>query len=261
MNKIILVIVTILIVLTAVFLWQYKENLGPINILYNNTTSNNTNGNIVSQDKVLNLNNQGLTKIPEYVFNKANLEELNVSHNSLTGAIQSQIGQLKKLKVLNASYNQMTGVPAEVGQLQNLQVLDLSYNQLTGLPNELGNLKNLKTLNLTGNSYSQQDLDYIRGKLPPTVNIIVSQTQPENLSASVSIKNFAFNPTPLTIKVGTTVTWTNNDSAPHQIKSDTFNSAMLSNGGNFQFTFSAVGQYSYLCSVHPSMQGQIIVTQ
>ena len=157
----------------------------------------------------------------------------------------------------------MTGVPAEVGQLQNLQVLDLSYNRLTGLPNELGNLKNLKTLNLTGNSYSQQDLNGIRSKLPSTVNIIVSQqpTQPQNLTAPVSIKNFAFNPTLLNIKVGTTVVWTNNDTAPHQIKSATFNSAVLSNGQTFSFTFSAAGQFSYSCAIHPSMLGQIIVSQ
>lgn len=52
---------------------------------------------------------------PSYVFNQTNIEELNISHNFLTGAIQSQIGQLKNLKVFNASYNQMTSVPAEVG--------------------------------------------------------------------------------------------------------------------------------------------------
>ena len=85
---------------------------------------NSNNNSAISSDKVLNLSNQGLTKIPDNVFNQTNLEELNVSHNSLTGAIQSQIGQLKILKVLNASYNKMTGVPAEVGQLSNLQVLD-----------------------------------------------------------------------------------------------------------------------------------------
>jgi plastocyanin len=85
--------------------------------------------------------------------------------------------------------------------------------------------------------------------------------QTESLSASVSIKNFAFNPTPLTIKAGTTVTWTNNDLMQHKIKSNTFNSDALSNGQTFQFTFSAVGEYSYSCAIHPSMHGQIIVTQ
>lgn len=94
---------------------------------------------------------------------------------------------------------------------------------------------------------------------PATTN--PQPAQPESLNASVSIKNFAFNPTPLTVKVGTTVTWTNNDSMPHQIKSDTFNSAPLNNGQIFSFTFSAAGQYSYSCAIHPSMHGQITVTQ
>ncbi len=160
-------ILLFIIIAGAVYGLVYYFYVAPKN--QNNYQTNNQIGNTQNS---LDLSNQGLTKIPDYVFNKTNLQELNVSHNSLTGAIQSQIGQLKNLKVLNASYNKMTGVPAEIGQLQNLQVLDLSYNQLTGLPNELGNLQNLQTLNLTGNSYSQQDLDVIKSRLPSTVNII-----------------------------------------------------------------------------------------
>lgn len=121
---------------------------------------------------MLDLSGQQLTKVPEYVFGQKNLEELNVSNNQLTGAIQAQIRQLQNLKVLNASNNRMTGVPAEIGQLENLQVLDLSNNQLTGLPHELGNLKNLKILNISGNNYSTQDLQVIKEKLPATVTII-----------------------------------------------------------------------------------------
>ncbi len=120
----------------------------------------------------LDLSNQQLKKVPDYVFNQTNLEELNLSNNQLTGAIQAEIRHLQKLKVLNASNNLMTGVPAEVGQLQNLQILDLSNNQLTGLPNELGNLKNLKTLNISGNNYSTADLNTIVEKLPAGVNVI-----------------------------------------------------------------------------------------
>jgi Leucine-rich repeat (LRR) protein len=122
--------------------------------------------------KVLNLSGQGLTKVPNSVFNQTNLEELNVSNNKLTGAIQAEIRFLANLRVLNASNNQMTGVPAEVGQLSKLEVLDLSNNKLTGLPYELGNLKNLKTLNLSGNSYSAQDLAIIQKGLPANVKII-----------------------------------------------------------------------------------------
>jgi len=99
---------------------------------------------------------------------------------------------------------------------------------------------------------------------PNTNTPATTNSQPDqsiNLSALVTIKNFAFDPTPLNIKVGTTVTWTNNDTMPHQIKSNSFNSAVLSNGQNFSFTFSTTGQYSYSCAIHPSMHGQIIVSQ
>ncbi|MDD5341110.1 MAG: leucine-rich repeat domain-containing protein [Patescibacteria group bacterium] len=142
----------------------------PVNVNVNVPATNNVV--TIPSNTVLDLSNQGFTKVPDYVFNMTNLQELNISNNQITGAIQSQIGQLKKLKILNASNNLMTGVPAEVGQLTNLQILDLSNNQLTGLPNELGNLKNLKTFNISGNNYSTQDLNGIIQKLPASVNII-----------------------------------------------------------------------------------------
>jgi plastocyanin len=106
--------------------------------------------------------------------------------------------------------------------------------------------------------------------VPPSTNTPATNTppatatptpQPQNLSASVSIKNFAFNPTPLNVKVGTKVVWTNNDTVPHQIKSATFNSTALSSGQTFSFTFSTAGTYNYSCAIHPSMHGQIIVSQ
>ena len=84
-------------------------------------------------------------------------------------------------------------------------------------------------------------------------------TTPVVKSSAVNIQNFAFSPAVLTVKKGTTVTWTNNDSAPHQLKSATFNSGRLSQGESFSFTFNDAGTFDYSCSIHPSMQGQIIV--
>jgi plastocyanin len=80
----------------------------------------------------------------------------------------------------------------------------------------------------------------------------------------VTIKNFAFSPAILTIKTGTTVTWTNQDGAPHQVASDpgtpvAFSSDSLANGASFQFTFTQPGTYAYYCTIHPSMKGTIIV--
>ncbi|MGB0756892.1 MAG: leucine-rich repeat domain-containing protein [Patescibacteria group bacterium] len=126
----------------------------------------------VTIGSVLDLSNQDLTALPEYVFSKTNIEELDVSHNSITGAIQAEIRHLQKLKVLNLSNNNMTGLPAEIGQLQDLEVLNVSNNQLTGLPYEIGNLQRLKVLNISGNEYSAYDLDIIVEKLPSSCNII-----------------------------------------------------------------------------------------
>jgi plastocyanin len=76
---------------------------------------------------------------------------------------------------------------------------------------------------------------------------------------SVIIENFAFSPASLTIEKGKTVTWTNEDSAPHTIKSDTFNSGTLNTGDKFQFTFNNAGTFDYSCGIHPSMKAKIIV--
>ncbi len=165
MNKIIFILVLIIALVLVVF---FTQRSGIFNVI---KMANN--GSNMLDDQILNLSNQGLVKIPDYVFGQITIKELNVSHNQIPGSIQAEIRVLLNLRVLNLGYNKMTGVPAEIGQLQNLEVLDLSYNQITGMPNELGNLKNLKTLDLRGNPYSKQDFNYIRSKLPLSVNIIV----------------------------------------------------------------------------------------
>jgi Leucine-rich repeat (LRR) protein len=67
----------------------------------------------------------------------------------------------------------MTGLPAELGQLSKLRVLNASDNQLTGIPHELGNLQNLEVLDLSGNNISEQDLQIIRSRLPTSTQIIL----------------------------------------------------------------------------------------
>jgi plastocyanin len=77
----------------------------------------------------------------------------------------------------------------------------------------------------------------------------------------ISLENFAFSPKEITIKTGTKVIWTNNDSTSHTIISDdgTFSSSTLKTNGTFEFTFNTKGTFSYHCSIHPSMTGKIIV--
>lgn len=76
---------------------------------------------------------------------------------------------------------------------------------------------------------------------------------------SIVIKNFSFNPSTLTVKVGTVVTWTNEDSVTHTVESNTFNSGNLKKGDTFQFTFNTVGTFNYNCGPHPAMTGVIVV--
>jgi plastocyanin len=87
------------------------------------------------------------------------------------------------------------------------------------------------------------------------------QTPPPGTTNTVTIKNFAFDPSTLTVSVGTNVTWTNEDSVSHQVNGENglFESSILSSGQSYTFRFLTPGTYNYTCSIHPSMQGKIIV--
>lgn len=85
---------------------------------------------------------------------------------------------------------------------------------------------------------------------------------PAAATASVKIDNFVFGPAVLTIKVGTTVTWTNNDDVPHAVVANdhtTFRSKVLDTDQSFSFTFTKPGEYPYFCSIHPHMTGKVVV--
>src|SRR4030088_2464316 len=77
---------------------------------------------------------------------------------------------------------------------------------------------------------------------------------------NVTIDNFTFAPAELTVKVGTTVTFTNHDDIPHTIGSaGKFRSKTLDTDNSFSFTFTAAGDYKYFCSLHPHMTGMVKV--
>ena len=78
---------------------------------------------------------------------------------------------------------------------------------------------------------------------------------------AVSIDNFTFNPAPVTVAAGATVTWTNDDDVPHAIRAvdGSFRSRAMDTGDRFSFTFGRPGVYSYFCSIHPKMVGKVIV--
>ena len=78
---------------------------------------------------------------------------------------------------------------------------------------------------------------------------------------TVSIVDFSFEPGQLTIAIGDTVTWTNDDGAAHTATATggAFDSGNIEPGDAFSFTFASAGEYAYLCTYHPEMTGTIIV--
>lgn len=93
-----------------------------------------------------------------------------------------------------------------------------------------------------------------------TPQVTETETTPAPAEASVEIIGFTFNPAELTISRGTTVTWTQRDSATHTVTGPGFESGGLSQGQTFNHTFNEAGTFDYICSIHPSMRGRIIVT-
>jgi plastocyanin len=84
----------------------------------------------------------------------------------------------------------------------------------------------------------------------------------DNAPTAVSIDNFTIGPQTLTVKAGTTVTWTNKDDIPHGIASadSAFTkSRALDTDDSYSFTFTTPGTYQYFCYIHPHMVGTIVV--
>lgn len=102
----------------------------------------------------------------------------------------------------------------------------------------------------------------------PTAYPIESNSSAESSATGdtleIAIVNFSFSPKEVTIKKGTTVTWTNQDSVIHTATSDTgvFDSGNLSQGQSFSYTFSTAGTFPYVCTPHKAnMKATIVVTE
>jgi plastocyanin len=80
----------------------------------------------------------------------------------------------------------------------------------------------------------------------------------------VSIDNFAFNPKIVTIAAGSKLTWRNRDDVPHRIQSTNNRfapSQVLDTKATYSVSFPESGEFPYFCSIHPVMQGKVVVTR
>ena len=80
---------------------------------------------------------------------------------------------------------------------------------------------------------------------------------------AVSIDNFAFAPTTLTVPSGSSVTWTNRDEEPHNVVANdgSFHSPGMGTQATFSHTFAKAGTFDYVCSIHAFMHATVVVTQ
>src|SRR4051812_33080699 len=76
---------------------------------------------------------------------------------------------------------------------------------------------------------------------------------------TVSIRDFSFQPAEITVHIGDTVTWVNNDSETHAIQGGPMNSPDLAPGDRFSFTFQQSGDVNYICRIHTYMSGVVHV--
>lgn len=81
-------------------------------------------------------------------------------------------------------------------------------------------------------------------------------------TSEVSIDDFAFAPGSLTVAVGDTASWTNDQSIAHTTTGTEgdWDSGTLGTGETFGFTFQEAGTFEYFCAIHPSMTGTVVVT-
>jgi Icc protein len=112
-------------------------------------------------------------------------------------------------------------------------------------------------------------VNYIAGNrtlavVDSTLEMVAGQeTKHGGVSDGVAVKidNFSFTPKSLSVKAGTTITWTNQDDIPHNVVSTEkkFSSQVLDTDQQFSFRFQEPGTYPYYCKIHPMMTGSVVV--
>lgn len=97
-----------------------------------------------------------------------------------------------------------------------------------------------------------------------TTTAAAAPTTSSSSSAPVEVKmaNIQFSPASVTVKVGQTVKWVNNDSVDHNVTASsgaTFTSNNFGQGGTYTFKATKAGTIKYSCTIHPGMNGTITV--
>jgi Leucine-rich repeat (LRR) protein len=130
---------------------------------------------VASGGSQLDLQNLGLTSLPESIGDAKSVRSLWLQNNLLE-ALPPSIRRVAGLKVLSLWWNRLKTVPNEIGHLANLEQLDLSDNNLVMLSPSLGNLSRLKSIDLSGNEALALPPEVLRGS-PASILDYYSRTR------------------------------------------------------------------------------------
>lgn len=108
--------------------------------------------------------------------------------------------------------------------------------------------------------------EQMQGADKPSSDVKIDDGSVQSGEVEVAIEGFEFAQTEITVKKGTTVTWTNKDEASHDVtadeeKSGAPQSELLGQGESYSFTFNEVGEFGYHCSPHPYMEAKVTVVE
>ena len=105
----------------------------------------------------------------------------------------------------------------------------------------------------------------VKGVISAAIPSACAQEPVQQVAAAnmptISIDNFAFNQTTITVPAGTKVTWVNHDDMLHTVADEgkSFKSDPLDSGESYSHVFDKPGTYKYFCSLHPHMTGTVVV--
>lgn len=94
---------------------------------------------------------------------------------------------------------------------------------------------------------------------PAAPQAAAASPSPTGKLYKVTIEGFAYHPETITIKKGDSITWTNEDAAPHTSTGKGFDSGLLKTTESWTYTFSETGTFDYVCSIHLYMKAHVVV--
>ncbi|HEY6164536.1 MAG TPA: multicopper oxidase domain-containing protein, partial [Nitrososphaeraceae archaeon] len=189
--------------------------------------------------------------------------------------IPEERGAMGYFNVTNAAASAVDGKDVAVTKSINMVGWQANLTKSLQKADPNGKATTTGAANITNNNGMahgmEQHHQQQRQQPPPSSSPPTNTNKVSILNGAATLGNKAFSPNLIRIKVGTTVTWTNNDNNLHTVTSgipntanagEAFDSgltALIMPTKTYSHKFTNTGEFSYFCRVHPTMVGKILV--